>query len=126
MHIERLRHLASSLRTLSPSEFNIHDWVTDFDTKKQCGTVCCAAGWLPRFFPLDWEWGPGHTYTPRLKQISDGVGVVNIDLETFFGISTNQVDFLFMPSSYHYLPPGVEVTPSDVARHIDKLIAGEW
>lgn len=53
-----LEKLAAGLKTLKEEQFEYIDFVSEFDKENECGTVCCAWGWMPRFVPesgLLWE-----------------------------------------------------------------------
>ena len=54
MNTQRLLILAEFLDKLKPEQFNFR-WLVDA-IENQCGTVCCAAGWLPVAFPDDFVW----------------------------------------------------------------------
>ena len=49
--LELLKKLVAGLRTLRPSEFIYSSFVSKYDRKNECGTVCCAWGWMPKFVP---------------------------------------------------------------------------
>lgn len=55
---ERLQRLCGFLQALPPESFDYSDWVSeaDADQRHPCGTVCCAAGWLPKVDPKAWGW----------------------------------------------------------------------
>ena len=53
---ERLEKLIGFIENLPDEKFEFDEWVTGFDTKNGCGTVCCAFGWTPSVFPESWEW----------------------------------------------------------------------
>lgn len=54
---ERMQKLIEFLEELEPSKFNIANLITKYDYTNECGTVCCAVGWLPAVFPnlVKWE-----------------------------------------------------------------------
>lgn len=123
---KRLLKVATFLRTLKPKQFYFGKFVHSFDVKKECGTVCCAYGWLPKIFPRSWEWRNNsiatftECYMPRLKK---GPGSINGDSYGFFRISTEDIEFLFYPrdTSYGVLPHNAK--PLTVAKHIEKFVA---
>ena len=54
--IKWLKKLSSGLKTLDDSQFYYGDYVLHSDSN--CGTVCCAFGWMPKFVPesgVVWE-----------------------------------------------------------------------
>lgn len=56
--LERLQATIDNLRSLPNSKFSYEVFVDQYDSKKECGTVCCVAGWYPKWFPksgLIWE-----------------------------------------------------------------------
>ena len=58
--LELLKKLVAGLRTLHPSGFNYTMYVTEWDRKHECGTVCCVWGWMPKFVPeagVKWDLG---------------------------------------------------------------------
>jgi hypothetical protein len=59
-YAQRMINLAKVLLALRPEEFDFSQWVTEWEggTKKEplCGTVCCAAGYLPVADPKNWKW----------------------------------------------------------------------
>lgn len=52
---EKLIHWAEFLKNLPEEKFDMKNWVSDEDMENVCGTVCCAAGWLPAAFPNEPE-----------------------------------------------------------------------
>ena len=53
-----LKKLSEGLKTLNPEKFAYERFVTKYDYQTDCGTVCCAYGWMPRFVPesgVKWE-----------------------------------------------------------------------
>lgn len=60
MNTKRLTKLANFLEKLEPEKFDYGHFVREH--ADNCGTVCCAAGWLPKVDPENWEW-----YKPSLK-----------------------------------------------------------
>lgn len=94
---------------------------------KKCGTVGCASGYLPVFFPKDWVWiEETDNMFPILLSTIDNFGVstktiyyadgeskkiaqasikidgdhVIDDISDFFGIKSNEVIWLIIPASY--------------------------
>src|ERR1700677_3384173 len=57
---ERALALAAFLFKLPKSKWNYERFVTDGRVTKTriCGTVCCAAGWLPKVDEKIWKWRP--------------------------------------------------------------------
>ncbi len=48
-YYQRLLKWADFLEELPAEQFNLQYW------RKDCGTVACAAGWLPTIFPRHWK-----------------------------------------------------------------------
>ena len=52
-----LEKLSSGLKTLEDKDFKYDRFISKYDRKNDCGTVCCAFGWMPRFVPeTDVKW----------------------------------------------------------------------
>ena len=49
--LELLKKLVAGLKTLEDSQFKYRPFVSQYDRKNECGTVCCAWGWMPKFVP---------------------------------------------------------------------------
>ena len=49
-YIKRFQKLIKFLERLPPSKFNFTSYFYEVD-ENECGTVCCAVGWLPKVFP---------------------------------------------------------------------------
>jgi hypothetical protein len=113
VNTERLLKLADHLDTVVPEQFNICSWAG------------CAAGHAVTIFRnegLDLVYFGGNAYitynndsylTPNTNSIAA--------LEKFFSLTFEQVNIIFMPSSYNGKP-----TPQIVANRIRKVVeAGE-
>ena len=53
--VEKLRHTIDNIKTLKPQQFSYSDFIKKSTDK--CGTVCCIAGWYPKWYPtgrLQW------------------------------------------------------------------------
>lgn len=85
--------LVQGLKTLDESQFDYEVFVSEYDAKNNCGTVCCAWGWMPKFVP---ESGVTWNY-----------GVINIpaSIYNWNELTERQVDFMFYaennPNGYH-------------------------
>jgi hypothetical protein len=57
--IERLQKLLDFLKGLKSNQFDYSKYIADTNEEGNCGTVCCAAGWVPEVFkeesPFTWE-----------------------------------------------------------------------
>jgi hypothetical protein len=103
------------MRQLPKEKFDFADWVREFDEEHQCGTACCAAGWLPRVDPEHWMWGDSYHKIPEL--ISDTDPDVDVDLQEYFGIDAELVAKLFYPG----LISG-SATPAEWADHAEAIV----
>ena len=112
LHRERLLKLADFLDTLKRKQFDYSDYVTEYDYKNKCGTVCCAIGWCPAVFPEDWRW--------RRGVFVNSVGTKNGSTRhDWFGLSLSEFEYLFCPGDSG-LPSNA--TPKRVAKHIRKFV----
>jgi len=81
-----LQKLVEKSSVLPPEKFNYVKFVTATD-QKGCGTVCCLAGWYPKWFPeagIEWE-----CFNSSLSMLIDG------KIQKFHGISKTIVDAIF-------------------------------
>ncbi len=92
--LQRLIHLRANIDTLKEEEFNYSQFVTKFDKKNNCGTVCCIAGHLPRWYPKQWKWHGSDKY-PTLKKNEVEFYRTRIDLCTFFETNSDIILALF-------------------------------
>lgn len=49
--IKRLEDTIKMVENLKDEEFYFGDFVKEGDAKNVCGTICCVAGWYPKYFP---------------------------------------------------------------------------
>jgi hypothetical protein len=93
--------------------------------KHPCGTVACAMGWMPAVFPKYLKWDdPKEPFGVRWrKNSSDNTSDV---AREFFGLSYEQVYWLFFPNSSIWAEKdnGLtdDATPKQVARHIRRFV----
>lgn len=87
-----------------------------------CGTVCCAAGWLPAIFPRLVKWTPPDenlkAYIALRKQ---GVQTFSEVTESVFGMNYETAEYLFLPDKQRYVDSRLTslpdtATPKQVAR----------
>lgn len=53
----RLKDTIDHLKSLPEDQFDYGSYVSEFNSGSSCGTVCCVAGWYPKWFPeavLEW------------------------------------------------------------------------
>lgn len=121
MRKDRLLKLAEFLDALPRSKFDIESLVRE--ERGGCGTVCCAIGWMPKVDPKNWEWkktedawrpvaGP---LFPTLRGHSSRTWMFSTS--TYFGISYEDVDYLFTREAY-----GSRVYPITVANRIRQFV----
>jgi hypothetical protein len=48
---DKLQLTLDQLKNLSEDYFCYEKFISKFDNKNQCGTICCVAGWYPKWFP---------------------------------------------------------------------------
>lgn len=106
---ERLLKLADAIEKLDDKNFDLRSYVKlkgDIEDLKQkklnCGTTCCAIGWMPSVFPRICEW----------KLVDEYHGDINVMLKNdpyvtgyevareVFGLSDYEAWFLFDPDYY--------------------------
>ena len=92
----RFEKLLAFLKTLKREQFNYSRWVTEYDYANKCGTVCCAAGWLPQVFPKEWAWiidpnWGAEVFMPNYRPLD----TVEEYLQRFFGMNNYEVYALF-------------------------------
>lgn len=95
---QRLRQLIEFIRELPDDKFDFSTLVSKLD-ENECGTVCCAAGWLPAAFPEDWKYvAPQHrgqgVAKPALKHEEDYRDIES-SLALYFAVSEEDIDRLF-------------------------------
>lgn len=118
---ELLIKLVVGLKTLKEEEFNYKSFVSRYDFKNICGTVCCAWGWVPKFAPesgIVWE-------------IEEGTVSVNIVASDYKWITVKprDVDFMFYGHYNNYnlhdskrFGDGFQVTLKQVINRIEYII----
>lgn len=82
------------MQQLKPSQFNYQQWVTKGESG--CGTVCCIAGWYPKYRPdsgLVWSSFYGNVILVKGKDKGANIAT---SLKLYHKISIDLVKFLFM------------------------------
>ena len=95
--------LIEGLKSLKRREWYFGRLILEYSSKKGCGTVCCAMGWFPRFFPKEMEW-----YTDTFDDLNIRIKGKKSwsSSETYsyiFGIPSDHEDFLFNPKQQSVL-----------------------
>lgn len=96
--LKRLWDTIEMIQQLEDKEFKYKNYVTR-SNKEGCGTVCCVAGWYPKYFPdagLIWRKG-----NLRPKNIW---AFTNEELIIYHGLNSDITDVLFYGGGIHYQP----------------------
>lgn len=96
IYSDRILKLADFIEPLSAKEFSFKHLVTRFDEVNQCGTNCCALGWMPAVFPQDWEWTKG-SVGARINTCLLFEPTPFRDAQEYLGLSDAEVDEAFVP-----------------------------
>lgn len=109
----RLLELGDLLLKLRPRQWDYTHLVAETDARQRCGTVCCAAGWLPAVFPRSWVWVGGGE-VGRLSVANRR----HQSIHEWFGITYEVSTALFFRLQHLLKRPGVWVHMHDVTpRH---------
>lgn len=122
MNKRRLLALAAHLDTISPRKFNMNHWANSSDAGITCGSTACAlgyAGLMPSFrkagLKTEFDKCGGSVVYKRshnsLYDIEAGA--------SFFNITEDEAQWLFMPRSY---PIGRRPGPKTVASRIRRMV----
>lgn len=82
-----LEKLVKGLKTIKEEEFDYRNFVSESD-ESDCGTTCCAFGWMPKFVPesgviwrkIGWE---------------NEVSISKNPFELFREVNNNHLNFMF-------------------------------
>lgn len=90
LKIDRLAATIEKMKELREEQFNYTFFVSQFEEGKNCGTVCCVAGWYPKWFPESGIYWGQRTINPNdsLLQIKDR-------LSYFHGLNIEIIKYLF-------------------------------
>lgn len=101
--LQRLLATINMLKELPERSFDYSNYVKEFDIENKCGTVCCVAGWYPKYFPeagLVWQITTNnHELKIELESDILGYGTFN-DLVKYHGLSKNIIYALFYGSEF--------------------------
>jgi hypothetical protein len=83
---EKLLKLCDFLDSLKDEQFDFSSWTSARD-EHDCGTVCCAAGWIPAAFPEEYaaqwrkEWPESNsiTFAPCIAMAFLGLSKVHFE-----------------------------------------------
>lgn len=99
--IHRLTRLANYIDNLDKTQFYFGAFIEKFDENNSCGTMCCAAGWLPILYPNAFKWQynklSGTTFLGFNPAENEWFLVLYTPLVKFFGISVELTEHLFYP-----------------------------
>lgn len=132
MNKTKLLKLVDFLKNLSPDKFDFSEVVTECDYNN-CGTVCCAIGWLPAIFPDEVEWRRRVEWDPSETVLADKNGKhlrFGEVAENIFNIPKELANELFCPDSQQNVHSDLEdvsdyAAPLEVAKmlkHFIKLV----
>jgi hypothetical protein len=92
--LQRLTVLRDRFAFVPEEQFRYDLYVSRYDAKDKCGTICCIAGWLPAIFPTVFKWlqvgtgfivkihgWPTKSFTSQIRR--------------FFGLNKNTYSYLF-------------------------------
>lgn len=111
LRFKRLQDTIDKLKELRPDQFKYDSFVSKSEGEN-CGTVCCAAGWYPKWFPeAGLRWKKRHMDDSlHLNFGTDGIKKI---LSKWHGICTEEVEHLFFGESVTidgvlcYIPDGL-------------------
>lgn len=113
----RMANLINYLRSMDKSQFDYRYWTRP---NHPCGTICCAAGCLPKIDPNNWFWDKRDgNYIPILE--SSNTEEVFTNLGKYFGLTINECVSLFYWGSIS--SNGIELTAKGLPTPSPKAIA---
>lgn len=142
-NLERLQKLVIFLKSLDRHQFNYAQYVTKTNATVDCGTVCCAAGWMPEVFkedsPFTWEDMIEGNYLVRVCSLDDEsikelfsekeqaiakrditLHAQDVKIMAFFDLSLEQVNALFQGSGFDQFMLKLPIT--DFASSLPEVI----
>lgn len=129
MNKDRLLKLAEFLEQLPSESFDFSSFVDSYDQEKECGSVCCAIGWMPKVFPdlCQWKKFTGFSFSIDIVTIgSNHTGF--FAAQEIFDIDDDASSYLFCPrADYDDNDVRLPETASavDVANRIREFVANE-
>ena len=91
-----LKKLAEGLKTLKEEEFYYKTYISE--SKDDCGTVCCAIGWAPRFIPeskVNWKNAKGLTHGDWLQLFYENELIDPELLTKIFKLNFIAIEYMF-------------------------------
>lgn len=95
--------LIKGLKSLKRREWYFGSLIREYSSEKGCGTVCCALGWLPKFFPRKMEWVNHSPYFLDARRKGKEDWSSSNIYSYLFGIPSNHEDALFNNDSQYTL-----------------------
>jgi hypothetical protein len=129
---DRMGALAHFLITLDVKAWAYEKLLTAFDVAHNCGTICCAAGWLPKVDPKRWRWEVVDLdFTDSAPDLDptvvyhDGRDARNGLSDYFHGLDHRQIDHVFhaMHDDYNVSYHGIR--PWHVAAELARIAADQ-
>lgn len=125
--IEQLDLTIANMKTLKESEFDYSYLVSEFDEEKKCGTVCCVAGWYPKWYPESgFRWVVTNKNWPSMRNNHysyDSYNCIYQALSDFHGVSQYIVKILFYGydcTEFDFITPKFYPLP-DVIERFEKM-----
>jgi hypothetical protein len=130
---ERLEHLKTIARNISPDAIYMQDWFrnVDLDNPTACGTQACLGGYAaldPVFNSQGLTAGVDEDDPTEIRLLLNGSHLDDDSfrvLQDFFGITEMQSYHLFM-RRYYSLAGGTQPTNQDLLDHIQHVIEGQF
>jgi hypothetical protein len=91
----KLYRWADFLEKLPPEKLRMQTWISEVNDKATCGTVCCAAGWLPKVFPRS-----ARNLWWRIDGIYPGITFLPERAIGFLGITEDEFEHIAYPLEY--------------------------
>ncbi len=102
MNKELIERFANFLETvITDDKFDFTSIVREAN-EHNCGTVCCAAGWLPAFDPTHWRWIGEARYMLYVEGRNNHS--LSREIAEYFGLESIQASNIFFNG--HYDPYG--------------------
>lgn len=94
--ITRLEDSISRLKALPDDKFDYRWYVSKVSNDLKCGTVCCWAGWYPKFYPNVFRYNDTEV-RPRTTSVEyiDGSRIMDYALCDYHGIVDSAINVLF-------------------------------
>lgn len=91
--LERLKATRTMMDTLKEEQFNYGNFIYEFEN--ECGTVCCIAGWYPKWFPdSGLKWGKIGDHLSLVSDKPSYIAVFSV-LSKFHGLNELTIFALF-------------------------------